>query len=117
MTSFKSETFTPDNLTAGNESLLFSRKVNIAAGEVLPRGALLGKVSASGEYRLSLAAETDGSETPDAILVDDVDASAGATEAMIYLRGDFHAPALTLGTGHTLDSVFEGLRGKGIFVK
>ena len=33
---------------------------------------------------------------------------------LAYERGDFNAGALTLGTGHTVASIREGLRAKGI---
>lgn len=116
MAEYNSQTYTPDNLTAGNEHLLVGKKVTIESGQSLTRGAVLGKVTASGEYKMSAAGEGDGSEVPDLILVDDCDASAAAKEALAYSRGDFNANALTLGSGHTVDSIKEGLRGKGIII-
>jgi hypothetical protein len=68
----------------------------------------------AGTYKLSAAAAADGSQVPDAILAQDCDASGGATEALVYIRGDFNESALTLGAGHTVDSIREGLRQKGI---
>lgn len=41
-------------------------------------------------------------------------ATGGDKELMAYYQGDFNEAALTLGTGHTLASIREGLRGKGI---
>lgn len=107
-------TSTPDKLLAGNAHLLVGRKVTIASGQNLPRGAVLGKITASGKYILSLSAAEDGSQTPDLILAQTVDASAGDKQALAYARGDFGADGITLGTGHTLDTVTETLRGKGI---
>jgi hypothetical protein len=66
------------------------------------------------KYLKSLAAATDGSQVPDAVLAEDCDASGGDAEALAYDRGDFAESALTLGTGHTVDSIREGLRVKGI---
>ena len=106
--------YTPDALIAGNAHLLLAKKVTIASGQTLARGAVLGKVSASGEYTLSASAAVDGSETPDCVLAENVDASAAATAAMVYTRGDFAAAALTFGTGHSAASAAEALRGKGI---
>lgn len=71
-------------------------------------------VSGSGKYILSLSAATDGSQTPDLILGEAADASGGDTTAMAYARGDFSASALTLGASHTIASIQEGLRAKGI---
>jgi hypothetical protein len=68
----------------------------------------------SGKYLKSLAAAVDGSQAPDAILADDRDATSGDVEAMAYFDGFFAEQALTLGTGHTVASIREGLRAKGI---
>lgn len=112
--SFTSESFSPDQLIAGNAHLLTTRQVTLASGENLQRGAVLGRVTADGKYKLSLAAGGDGSEVPDLILAEVTDASGGDAVAMAYERGDFAEAHLTIGTGHTADSIREGLRVKGI---
>lgn len=66
------------------------------------------------KYVKSLAAATDGSQRPDAILAEDCDASGGDKAAVAYFAGHFNESALVLGTGHTADSIREGLRQKGI---
>lgn len=106
---------TPDQLVAGNEALLIARKATLAAGQNLARGALLGKVTSSGAYVLSLSAAVDGSQTPVAVLAHDTDATGAAAETLIYERGDFNQAAITFGTGHTAESVRAGLRALGIF--
>lgn len=113
--TFKTEgTYVPDSLVAGNAELLVGRKIAIASGATLARGAVLGKITASGKYALSASASSDGSQTPDLILAEPVDASGGDKQALAYARGDFNANALTLGAGHTVASITEGLRAKGI---
>lgn len=113
--AFKTEgTYTPDNLLAGNAHLLVARKVTVLAGQVLARGAVLGTITSGGKAILSLAAATDGSQNPDLILAEPVDATGGDVTALAYERGDFNGGALTLGTGHTVASIREGLRAKGI---
>lgn len=108
-------TYTPDSLIAGNAHLLIGRKITIASGGgVLPRGTVLGKITTGGKYIKSLAAANDGSQTPDLILAEDVDATSADVEALAFARGDFNSNALTLGTGHTVASITEGLRAKGI---
>ncbi|SRR5579884_278773 len=113
MAGFSSATFTPDRLIAGEDDIL-SRKVTIASGQNLVRGALLGKITSGGKYILSLSGASDGSEVPDAILAMDTDASGGDKEAMAYFTGRFNESALTLGASHTAASIREGLRVKGI---
>lgn len=112
--SFDSTAYSPDQLIAGNAHLLVGRSVTLISGQNLERGAVLGKITASGKYTLSLSASSDGSQTPDLILAEDCDASAGDASALAYARGDFNVNALTLGTGHTAASIREGLRAKGI---
>ncbi len=116
LATFKSEGSVPGGLIAGNASLLISEPIVLLSGQNLLRGALLGKITASGKYVLSLAAAEDGSQTPAAILVEDTNASAADAPTVAYLRGDFLASGLTLGTGHTLASVKAALRDLGIFI-
>lgn len=70
----------------------------------------------SGKYKTSLAAATDGSETPCAILAEAVDATSADGEGVSYYTGDFNADSITFGTGHTAASVKDGLRDRGIFL-
>lgn len=112
--SFSSASYSEDKLIAGNAHLLVGKKVTLISGQNLTRGAVLGKITASGKYNLSLSAAADGSQTPDLILAEDCNASAGDKEALAYSRGDFNINALTIGTAHTATSIAEGLRAKGI---
>lgn len=112
--SFSSAAFSEDKLIAGNAHLLVGKKVTLVSGQNLARGAVLGKITANSKYNLSLAAASDGSQTPDLILAEDCNASSGDKEALAYSRGDFNINGLTIGTGHTAASIAEGLRAKGI---
>lgn len=114
--SFSSTSFVPDNLIAGNHDELVGEKITLLSGQKLVRGAVIGKVTDSEKYKISLAADTIGSEAPDLILAEDCDASAGDKQALAYSRGDFIAQALTIGTGHTIASIKEGLRVKNIIL-
>jgi len=114
MTKFTSQDYVPSDIVAGNAHDLASRNITLISGQNLARGAVLGKITASGKYTLSASAAGDGSEVPDLVLVDDTDASGADAVALGYARGDFIEGQLTIGTGHTADSIREGLRGKGI---
>lgn len=111
--SFSSTSNTPDRLIAGTSPLI-TRKVTLISGQNLARGAVLGKITTGGKYNLSLSAAVDGSQTPDLILAEAADATAGDVEAVAYATGEFNQSALTIGTAHTADSIREGLRVKGI---
>lgn len=68
------------------------------------------------EWKLSAAAATDGSQVPDVVLAHPCDASDGAKEAIAYETAQLVGSALTLGAGHTIDSIREGLRAKGLLI-
>jgi hypothetical protein len=91
-----------------------TRKVTILSGQTIVAGHVLGKITASGKYIVSLSAAVDGSQTPDFVAATDVDASGGDKEAIVYETGTVVGSALTLGTAHTIASIREGLRAKGL---
>lgn len=114
--SFKNEgTFTPDYLVIEAER---AEKVKVKAGAgVLVRGTVVGK-DGNGKFLKCVAAATDGSQVPDAILAEDVDASGGSdVEAIVYVEGTFDSGALTFGTGHTAATVKDQLRLKDIWLQ
>lgn len=84
---------------------LISEPITILSGQVLPRGAVLGKITATGKYVLSLAAANDGSQVPGPVLTHDVDATGGDAKSAGYVHGQFIAPALTYGAGHSAATV------------
>lgn len=106
---------TPDNLQAG-EFPRVTKDVTITGGKY-PRGAVLGRITASGKFTLSLAAEEDGSEEPLVVLARAVDASGGDRVAPVYLTGEFAESEVTFGAGHTVASVLWDLAARGIFLK
>jgi hypothetical protein len=69
----------------------YSREtVTLKAGTSYPLGAVLGRITAGGEYRLSPAAEVvgdEGAEVAVAILLQGVDAADGAATGLIAARG------------------------------
>ena len=108
--------YTPDNLLAG-EYPRIERLVTIAAGADLAKGAVLGRITASGKFKLSASASSDGSQTPDAILAEKASASGADVQAVVYFSGEFNENALTLGAGHTLDAVRLTLKAKSIYLR
>jgi hypothetical protein len=108
-------TYTPENLIAG-EFPRITRKVIVATGANLVAGSVLGKITASGKYLLSASAAVDGSQTPEAVLAEDASAAAADVQAVAIFTGEINELALTLGAGHTLASIRDGLRNKSIFL-
>ena len=110
-----SSSFTPDNLIVGSHPIV-TRKVTIKSGQNVLRGTIMG-VDGDGKLLKSLAASSDGSETPHSILVRDVDASLADTVGEVYLCGQFNKDKVVIGTGHTFASILEGLRNKSIYLE
>lgn len=111
---FTNEDF--DNLLVGDYPVQ-TEIVTLSSGENVTRGAVLGKVTANGEYKLSLAGAGDGSETPHAIAAEDIDASGGDKNGLIYTSAEVNQRKLSFGAGHDADSVREPLRLVNIYVK
>lgn len=109
-----------DDLIAGdNVGPVTDGRITVVSGAgVLVRGTLLGKITTGGKYQTSLSGASDGSQTPVAILANDVDASAAdVTNVLVYTSGEFNERAITFGTGHTAASTRDALRARGIHLK
>lgn len=114
--SFNSVSYTPENLVIGDFDDLVGEPITVVSGQKLPRGTVIGKITTSDKYTISESAATDGSEIPDFVLAEDCDASSGDKPALAYSGGMFNAQALTIGAGHTIASIKEGLRIKNIIL-
>jgi hypothetical protein len=104
--------YQPGGLTVGDLPQL-KRTVTITGGAYL-RGTVLGRITASDKYTLSLSASADGSEDPGPVLAEDVDASGGDVDGPALFSGEFAADRLTFGAGHDADSVEAGWRVAGL---
>lgn len=111
-----SVTYTPVQLTAGHFPIVMDT-VQIAAGQQLVAGSVLGRVTADSTYKLSASAATDGSQAPSVILEIDIDTTGGAAPAPARFTGEVRGAALTLGAGHTLASVKSALRPLSLFIR
>lgn len=105
-------TYDPNGLFAG-DAPINDDKIVLVSGQNLTRGAVLGKITASGKYKLSASAAGDGSEVPLAVLSFDVDASAGDKDCRAYFTGEFNKDKLSFGAGHTADTVNAAFRAAG----
>lgn len=106
---------TADNLFAG-EFPRVSILATITGGK-FERGAILGKITASGKCTSCTSAATDGSKDVYGILAETVDASAEDKQAVVYLSGEFNSAALSVGEGYTVAGLVDTLRAKSIFIK
>lgn len=95
-----------------------SRKATVKSGAgVLTRGTVLGRVTATGKFLKSLSAASDGSEVPDAILLEDVDATSADKEAVVCFWAEaVDQDKLVIGASHTIGSVDLVFRKQSIFL-
>jgi hypothetical protein len=74
--------------------------VTLLAGAAYPVGAVLGRITASGKYKLATSGGTDGAQTAAAVLLYAVDASATDAIGVVVARG----PAIVSKAALVLDA-------------
>lgn len=99
--------------TAGPTFTIADGEADFVAGDSFTITVAAG----SGKYKLSLAAATDGSQVPTAILAEAAAAASADVVAPAYLSGEFNAAAITFGTGHTAASVKDALRARNLYLQ
>lgn len=110
-------TFVPDQLIAGNLKLV-TQTVAFSQGAVaLPRGTVVGRNSTTGQYALSVATATDGTQVPAGIVVDTIDPTAGTTSGSVYVLGEFNYRYLSFDSSWTEDALVAACRQSQLYVK
>jgi len=61
--------------------------VTLLAGTAYPVGAVLGRITASGKYKLATSGGSDGAQTAAAVLLYAVDASLADAVGIVLVRG------------------------------
>jgi hypothetical protein len=74
--------------------------VTLLAGTAYPVGSVLGRITASGKYKLATSGGTDGAQTAAAVLLYAVDATLSDAEGIIVARG----PAIVSRAALTYDA-------------
>lgn len=104
------ETYSMDNLFAGVFHRVTEAATILTGQGELKRGAVLGKVTASGKLKLNSSDSSDGSEAVYAVLANDVDTTSGDVEAIVYLSGQFNEDTITFGANTTAASTKDAAR-------
>jgi len=97
--------------------------VNEAAAKSYVPGTVLGKVTATGKYKIAVQSAVDGSQVADAIVMQEVSVAASTdTKVLVLVKG----PAIVSKSGLVLDStynddakkaaVYTALEAKGVQV-
>jgi hypothetical protein len=84
--------------------------ITLKAGTAYELGSVLGKITASGKYRLSPAAQVvgdEGAETAIAVLIEAVDATGGDKTGLIVARGPAIVSKAAVVFDATVDQVAE----------
>lgn len=71
----------------------------------------------SGQYVLATSAAVDGSDVPDAILLEPCDATSAAVSASAAIKGRFATQGIIFGTGVTAANADDVLRTKDIYLQ
>jgi hypothetical protein len=87
------EPYVPFQLFAGDREVV-TRPVTISSGANVAQYAVLGQITASGEYVLCNLAATDGSQIPRAIAAQPAAAAAADVVCPVYVAGFFNKAAL-----------------------
>lgn len=109
---------TSDNLIAGTTHPIDVKGITVLTGQgVLKRGTVLGIITESGKGKKVDSGASDGSQSADCILADDIDTTSGDVVTSAYISGEFNRGALIFGGTDTAAKHEATLRQNGIFLK
>ncbi|MFN3972906.1 MAG: head decoration protein [Gemmobacter sp.] len=77
--------------------------VTLLAGMPYPVGAVLGRITASGKYKLATSGGTDGAQTASAVLLHAVDATLADATGIVVARGPAIVSRAALAYDATVD--------------
>ena len=77
--------------------------VTLLAGTPYPVGAVLGRITASGKYKLATSGGTDGAQTATAVLLYAVDATLADATGIVVARGPAIVSRAALAYDATVD--------------
>ena len=82
----------------------FTREtVTLLAGTAYPVGAVLGRITASGKYKLATSGGSDGAQTASAVLLYAVDATLADAVGIVVARGPSIVSRASLAYDATVD--------------
>lgn len=111
------ETFSPDNLIAGDYPIVTEAVIVLNGLQSLTRGAVLGQITSGGQYKITDPQASDGSENPKAILINTISGLGSAVTVPAYISGEFNDGVITLGGTGVAADVKVALRDLNIYLK
>jgi len=107
-----------DNLISDSKHPIDVRSIVIASGQgKLTRGTVIGIITASGKGAKVDSSKSDGTQTANCILTDDIDATSADVTTTAYITGTFNPDELVFGGTDTAATHATKLRELGIFLK
>lgn len=97
------ETHVEDNLVAGSTPPIATNDATLITGQNLVRGAVVGRITASGKITECDNTAVDGSDVPIGIMVHAIDATAADKNAQIYVAGAFRKSEISWHASFNLD--------------
>lgn len=102
--------FTITDVATANDDVAF------AAGDAFTFTVASEQAAASGELAAWDPTATDGSEVPYGILAAEAPINVAAQYVSVYISGRFNADEVVVPTGVEVDTAFDALRDKGIYL-
>ncbi len=115
--SVETQNFSPRGLVIGTLPAK-TRTITVTAAAI-PAGSVLGRITATGLYIVSVAAASDGSQTPAAILAEPLTGASADKVCQAFFTGEFDAGLCSFGAGHTATTVNTAMAvsGRPIFLE
>ena len=104
-------------LVAGSNKPYRIEVVTILSGQNLPPGRLVGKITASGKFKSSLGASSDGSQLYEkcGVLLEACDATSGDKSARVLVTGEANLSKVSFDTGQTYAAGRVDMAKAGLF--
>lgn len=111
-----SETFNFDNLIGGCQKDIVQRPATIRLGEAFSRGAILGRLTATGKWQ-EAQFSTLASFNDLGIAVEAIDSTTGEVNTTVYVEGEFNEHGVQFFYSNTADDWREALTPHGIYLR
>lgn len=111
-----SESLTYDNLIAGSQKRLVTRPATIRMGEAFSRGALLGRLTATGKWQV-IDEDNASSCNEFGIATEAIDSTAGEVLTDVFVEGEFSENGVIFSYSDTADDWRETLVAHEIYLR
>lgn len=111
-----SESTTYDNLIAGLQKDIVTRPATIRLGEAFSRGAILGRLTATGKWQEAQFSNLSNFSDV-GIATEAVDSTTGEVVTDVFVEGEYAESALQFFYTNTADDWRETLAGHGIYLR